>query len=134
MEWGVNDNLKARSYGTKSDYAEKLANLSERQSEIKQYYPTRADGNVDEWEALSKQQRELYKKSLQDEKESNIQNKKQYYNVLDRQRYEKLQEKLASDQLKRQELNEMKEKEKLLEQAAEMEKRSKDEVYWLYEQ
>lgn len=126
MEWGINDNLKARSFGTKSDYAEKLANLSEKQSEYKQYYPTRADGNVDEWEALSKQQRELYKKTVQEEKVADFQNKKQYYNVLDRQRYEKLQEKLAGDQLKQRELQEMKEKEKQLEQAAVMERDQKN--------
>lgn len=51
---------------------------------------------------------------------------KQYYNVLDRQRYEKLQEKLASDQLKQREMLEMKEREKYLEKVAEMEKEQKN--------
>ena len=51
---------------------------------------------------------------------------KQYYNVLDRQRYEKLQEKLAGDQLKQREMLEMKEREKYLEKVAEMEKEQKN--------
>jgi hypothetical protein len=35
----------------------------------KQYYPVKADGNIDEWEALSRQQQELYKKSQEEEKQ-----------------------------------------------------------------
>ena len=50
---------------------------------------------------------------------------KRYYSVLERQRYEKLQEKLANDQLKLREMQEMKEKEKQLEKAAELEREQK---------
>lgn len=72
MEWGINDNLKARSYGVKSDYDDKI---SQHRDSNKQYYPTAADGNVDEWEALSRQQQELYKKSMQEEKQHAAQHK-----------------------------------------------------------
>lgn len=67
MEWGINDSLKARSYGQKNDYDSKMDKISTN-SNYKQYYPQRADGNVDEWQALSQQQQELYKKSMQEEK------------------------------------------------------------------
>lgn len=50
---------------------------------------------------------------------------KRYSSVLERQRYEKLQEKLANDQLKLREMQEMKEKEKQLEKAAELEREQK---------
>lgn len=50
---------------------------------------------------------------------------KQYYNTLDRQRYEKLQGKLADDQLKQREMIEMKEREKELQKAALLEQEQK---------
>ena len=50
---------------------------------------------------------------------------KHYYNALDRQRYEKIQERLASDQLKQMDLIEIKNREKNLEKVKEMEKEQK---------
>lgn len=125
MDWGVNDSLKSRSYGVKKDYAEKLDKISQNGTTHKQYYPISSDGNIDEWQALAKQQQELVKKHNQDEKQQQTVQKKQLYNHLDRQRYEKIQGKLAEDQMKQREMLEMKEKEEQLKKAAELEAEQK---------
>ena len=65
----------------------------------------------------------MYKKSQEEDKQRGNQ-KKQYYNILDRQRYEKLQEKIADGHLKEREMVEMKEQEKQLKNMAELEKGS----------
>lgn len=122
MEWGINDSLKARSYGQKKDYDEKLDKVSHGSGKYKQYYPVGADGNIDEWSALSKQQQELAKKAQQEEHMNQQQQKKQYYSTLDRQRYEKIQEKLADDQMKQREMLEMKQREQELAKVADLEK------------
>lgn len=57
--------------------------------------------------------------------EKNSDHKRKYYSVLERQRYEKMQEKLMDQQMKQQEMEEMKEKERQLHQAANMEKEQK---------
>lgn len=62
MEWGINDSLKARSYGQKSDYGEKLEKISQNGGKYPQYYPQKSDGNIDEWEAINRQQQESIKK------------------------------------------------------------------------
>lgn len=69
MEWGINDSLKSRSYGLKNDYDDKLSRKGSN------YYPQGADGNVDEWSALSRQQQELVKKDDKEQKERNEQQK-----------------------------------------------------------
>ncbi len=65
MEWGINDSLKARSYGQKYGYEEKMDKISQNGGKNGQYYPTKSDGKVDEWEAVSRQQQELIKKENQ---------------------------------------------------------------------
>ena len=75
MEWGINDSLKARSYGQKNDYSEKLEKISQNGGKYKQYYPQKADGSIDEWDALTKQQQELVKKHDEEERQKNAQQK-----------------------------------------------------------
>ena len=52
MEWGINDSLKGRAYGTKPDIEEKADHILELESQNKQYYPREPNGNVNEWGAL----------------------------------------------------------------------------------
>ena len=56
MDWGINDSLKSRAYGEKKDYASKKDKIEDVIKKGNQYYPIQADGNVDEWSALTKQQ------------------------------------------------------------------------------
>lgn len=69
MEWGINDNLKTRSYGQKHDYDDKIDRFTENVKDYKQYYPGGADGNINEWEALIRQQQEIVKQEEQEQKE-----------------------------------------------------------------
>ena len=97
MDFGPNDSLKNRAYGTKKDLAEKEDKILEMQSQNKQYYPREANGNVNEWGALLKQQQTLYQKEEQSRKEQEAERKREYLAELNRQRDEK-QQKLISEQ------------------------------------
>lgn len=124
MEWGINDSLKARSYGTKSvvgDSANNLPDMDQKEGSYRDYQSNKP-GKYDEWGALSQQQQELVQKEDKQIKHMESQQKRQYASVLDRQRYEKIQEKMASDQLKQREMQEKLDREKELEKAMEMEK------------
>ena len=54
MEFGINDSLKAHTYGQKKDLSQKLDTVKRLEEQDKQYYPIDMDGNVDEWKAIIK--------------------------------------------------------------------------------
>ncbi|CAI2364926.1 unnamed protein product [Moneuplotes crassus] len=113
MDWGAGDSLKARSYGQANEYNDANERLSN----------TGGGGKPDnDWDAISKVQQEVIKKDMENHTQKNNEQKKQYYSVLDRQRYEKLQLKLTEEQMKQREMAEMKQREEELRKAAEMEK------------
>lgn len=85
----INDTLKLKAYGWKKDYAEKQPHIQKVYSEFRQYYPEDAHGVIDEWQALIRNQAEIYKQEERMRKEKEYQTKENYRQELDRQMKEK---------------------------------------------
>lgn len=125
MDWAMGDSLKARSYGQSQMNEEDFLNNGGADFLSNNNYSVSNKNKADDWETLTKKQAEFSKKHELDELRQSQNQKKKYYSVLERQKYEKMQEKIASDQLKQRELAEMQERQKALEKAAVLEAEQK---------
>lgn len=85
----VNDTLKFKSFGWKKDIEQKRPHIQKLYQEHKQYYPEDSHGVVDEWQALIRNQSEIYKQEDRLHKEQEYQQKELYRQELDRQLKEK---------------------------------------------
>ena len=85
----INDTLKFKAYGWKKDYDQKKDRIEQHYREFRQYYPPDAHGVIDEWQALIKNQTEIFKQDERLRKEKEYQMKEQYKNDLDKQMKEK---------------------------------------------
>jgi hypothetical protein len=85
----INDTLKLKAYGWKKDYIEKQPHIQKVYQEHKQYYPEDSHGVIDEWQALIRNQAEIYRQEERMRKEKEFQAKENYRQELDRQMKEK---------------------------------------------
>ena len=85
----INDTLKFKAYGWKKDYDQKKDVIDRHYREHRQYYPPDAHGVLDEWQALIKNQSEIFKQDERLRKEKEYQMKEQYKNDLDKQMKER---------------------------------------------
>jgi hypothetical protein len=99
----VNDTLKFKAYGWKKDTEQKRPHIEKVYQEHKQYYPEDSHGVIDEWQALIRNQAEIYKQDERLRKENEYQAKEQYRLDLDRQMKEKQFQKQADDAKRRNE-------------------------------
>ena len=58
------DPVKARAYGIKRPFDEKVERVAALHEEGKRYYPGDRKTGVDEWGAVIKHQSEMYEKSI----------------------------------------------------------------------
>lgn len=52
MEFGLNDSLKSRAFGSKKDIMSKQDKIEQIENEGGKYYPRDANGNINEWGAI----------------------------------------------------------------------------------
>lgn len=62
MEFGLNDSLKSRAFGTKKDVISKMDKIDKIESEGGRYYVRDPNGNINEWGAILQHQAEAFKK------------------------------------------------------------------------
>jgi len=85
----INDTLKFKAYGWKKDYEQKRPHIEKVYQEHRQYYPEDSHGVIDEWQALIRNQAEVYQQDERVRKEQEYQNRVSYKEELDRQMKEK---------------------------------------------
>lgn len=85
----INDTLKFKSFGWKKDYETKKEHIKNVYKQNRQYYPEDAHGVIDEWQALIRNQQEVYEQDERLRKEHKAQSMIDYKIELDRQMKEK---------------------------------------------
>jgi len=85
----INDTLKFKAFGWKKDYETKKPHIAQVYKEHRQYYPEDSHGVIDEWQALIRNQAEVYEQDERLRKENEFQSKENYRAELDRQMKEK---------------------------------------------
>lgn len=85
----INDTLKFKSFGWKKDYENKKDHIAKVYAQNGQYYPEDSHGVIDEWQALIRNQAEVYERDEIKLREQREQMKHDYKADLDRQMKEK---------------------------------------------
>lgn len=96
----INDTLKFKAFGWKRDYEQKRPHIEKVYKDHRQYYPPDAHGVIDEWQALIKNQTEVFQQEERLRKDQEYNQKEQYRLDLDRQMKEKKYRELAEKEKK----------------------------------